>query len=96
MLDQLRVEDFLPLVGTKLEVESSGRNVQLELIEATIIPSPSPRPAPAFHLILRSPANLHAAQGIWHLHHPALGVLDVFTVPIGPDAKGQCYEIIFN
>ena len=35
-------------------------------------------------------------QGMFRFEHPVHGTLDLFTVPIGPDGVGACYEIIFN
>ena len=46
VLDQLKVEDFLPLVGQNIDVETAAQRVLLEVKEAALIRSPSPRPAP--------------------------------------------------
>ncbi len=96
MLDNLRQEDFLPLIGRLIEVDLHGIRVQLEVKEAAAINSPSPRATPSFHIVLRSGVDLRLTQGMMRFHHPDLGVLDLFAVPIGPDGKGLCYEIIFN
>jgi hypothetical protein len=96
MLDTLRAEDFQPLIGQEIDVDAHGERVKLEVATAAAIPSPSPRAAPPFHLILKSTANWRAAQGIFRLHHPRLGTIDVFTVPVGPADGGFCYEVIFN
>jgi len=96
VLDQLKVEDFLPLVGQSLDVEFGAQRTPLEIKEASTINSPSPRATPAFHVVMRSRSNWRVPQGIFRLHHPALGALDIFTVPIGPDGQGFCYEIVFN
>ncbi|MGA9335522.1 MAG: hypothetical protein WBV39_14680 [Rudaea sp.] len=96
MLEQLSVEDFLPLLGKNVTVEADAGSGELEVKEAAIIHSPSPRATPAFHLILRSASGWCLPQGIFRLQHPAHGDLDLFAVPIGPDGQGLCYEIIFN
>ena len=96
MLNELKVEDFLPLVDQSVDVEFGAQHNQLELKEASPIGSTSPRAAPAFHLILRSRSNWRVSQGMFRVHHPTLGALDMFAVPIGPDGVGFCYEIIFN
>lgn len=96
VLDQLKVEDFLPLVGQSIEAETAAQRAQFEVKEAALIRSPSLRTAPAFHVLLRSRTGWRTAQGMFRLHHPVLGALDVFAVPIGPDGEGFCYEIIFN
>lgn len=91
----LHKEDFLPLVGCTVEVVNEGQRVPVEIIEATSIASPSPRPAP-FRVIFRSAASWRGQQGIYALNHPELGALELFAVPIGPDGQGLCYEVIFN
>jgi hypothetical protein len=95
-ISNLRLEDFLPLVGDLVELDAGGRHGTVEIKEAALLPSPSPRSQPPFHVMLRSPPEWNAGQGIFRLHHPQLGALDVFAVPTGPDGSGFCYQIIFN
>jgi len=47
-------------------------------------------------VILLAAHELLLPQGIYRLHHPTHGALDLFMAPIGPDARGMRYEIIFN
>ncbi|MCQ4166068.1 DUF6916 family protein [Tahibacter harae] len=97
MLDQLKLEDFQPLVGHSLNLGDGTSAVALELTEARALKSPSPRSAPSFALILRqNGAQQSFGQGLYRLEHPSLGPLDLFVVPIGPDGAGMCYEITFN
>lgn len=90
------LEDFLPLVGGRIELDVGDRRGTVEVKEAELLPGPSPRSQPPFHVVLRSAPDWNAAQGIFRLHHPRLGALDVFAVPTGPDGTGFCYQIIFN
>jgi hypothetical protein len=96
MLDRLSLEDFLPLVGTDVEVTAFGRKTQLRVREAAAIKSPSPRASMPFHLVLVAPSTWRLPQGLYRIAHPRLGELELFTVPIGPDGGDFCYEIIFN
>ncbi|HSE12939.1 MAG TPA: hypothetical protein VLB69_09915 [Rudaea sp.] len=96
MLSRLCKEDFEPLLGRTVSVNAGGSNADLEVKEVVAIPGPSPRATTPFRLVLRSREGWRAAQGIFRVQHPTLGALDVFSVPIGPDAEGLCYEIIFN
>jgi hypothetical protein len=98
MLDQIKVEEFEPLVGTTLRLSGSGDEyADLELAEAKALANPSPRAQAPFLLTLReNGAKRVINQGVYRLHHPTLGELDLFVVPIGPDAKGMCYEVTFN
>lgn len=96
MLDTLSAADFQALIGQEIDVDAHGQRVKLEVATAAPIPSPSPRAQPPFHLILKSRTNWRGSQGTFRLHHPRLGAIDVFTVPIGPDGSGFCYEVTFN
>ena len=96
MLDRLRKEDFVPLLGDKLKVCAGNSETELEVKEVVSLAAPSPRAAAPFYVVLRSRDGWRAAQGMFRIEHPELGALELFTVPIGPDGEGLCYQIIFN
>ena len=96
MLDRLSLEDFLPLVGTEVEVSAFGQDTRMTLREAAAIKSPSPRATLPFHLVLDAPPAWRMPQGMFRFAHPKLGYIEKFAVPIGPDGDGFCYEIVFN
>lgn len=97
MLDQLTLEDFQPLLGQTLHLGDGTTRIALELTEARVLKSPSPRAAPAFALILReNDSNRVFGQGLYRLEHPTLGDIDLFVVPVGADTRGMCYEVTFN
>lgn len=96
MLDQIRMEDFLPFLGQSIDVDTHGTRGQLELAQVELLQSPSPRATPSFHLILRSRENWQAPQGLFTLHLAEREPIELFAVPIGPDGQGWCYQIIVN
>ena len=96
MLERLRLEDFLPHVGSEIDVSAYGREGRFTLKEAGPIKSPSPRDSQPFHLVLSAPNDWRLPQGLYRVQHPQLGTLELFTVPIGPDGSAFCYEVIFN
>jgi hypothetical protein len=96
MTEELKLQDFTPLLGQTLELSLGDTAEKLEVKEIRPIHNPSPRAAPPFALVLRSATQWRGPQGIYRLHHPELGALEIFFVPIGPDAQGQCYEAVFN
>src|SRR5208337_1671335 len=104
MLDQLTVTDFVAHVNTSFRVLlESGDVLDLELIEAKTI-GENPRPVSpgirqhAFSLIFRGPRDRLLPQRIYPVEHPALGVLEIFLVPLGPegDSQGLHYQAVFN
>jgi hypothetical protein len=97
MLNEITIEDFETLVGQTLRLSSGPDYLDLELKQARPLRNPSPRAATPFALELReNGADRTIGQGLYRLHHPTLGELDLFVVPIGPDGTGVCYEITFN
>jgi hypothetical protein len=70
--------------------------------ESELIDVDEPEPAGAgalrapFSLVFRGPLEPLLPQGIHRLEHDALGELDLFLVPIGPDEAGTRYEAVFG
>lgn len=94
MLDlaTLTPEQFDPLVGQRFAV--NGTADVLALLDVARLKSPSPRTQP-FALIFTSHTH-RLTQATFRLAHPALGEIDVFLVPLQPDARGPLYEAVFN
>ncbi|MGC3988450.1 MAG: hypothetical protein QM796_01950 [Chthoniobacteraceae bacterium] len=74
-----------------------GKSITLVLAEAVLL-SPQAQGgfrAP-FSLTFRGPSGLYLPQGIYRLEHEAMGALEIFLVPIAPDAQGSHFEAVFN
>ena len=73
--------------------------LRLTLIEA-VATGPAPGGAAArrqpFSLIFRGPRAPVLPQRIYRLEHEAMGPLEIFIVPIGPDAEGMRYQAVFT
>jgi hypothetical protein len=95
MLEQLSVAEFAPLVDQPFTIEGQGQSLQLSLISACALGSAPPGHREPFSLIFRGPAAPLLRQQTYPLRHAALGTLEIFIVPVGPDAQGQLYEAIF-
>jgi hypothetical protein len=70
-----------------------------ELVEAAPLAAGTAPPGAfrtPFRLIFRGPREVFFSQGILALEHAELGRLEIFLVPIGPDAQGMRYEAIFT
>jgi hypothetical protein len=93
MLEDIKSEEFTVLKGTSLELEANGQRHTLQVIEVRLYDPHSERPQPPFSVVLLAGDALLLPY--W-LHHPARGALDLFMVPLGPDACGMRYEIVFN
>lgn len=50
----------------------------------------------AFSVLFGGPPGPALPQAIYRIEHELLGDLDLFLVPLGPDADGQRYEAVFT
>ncbi len=98
MLESLTFGDFSGRVGEGFRLEGPAVIVELTLVEVTDLArreKPGPRRSP-FSLVFHGPFSPVMPQRTYALEHASLGRLDIFLVPIGPDADGMRYEAVFN
>ncbi len=89
-------EAFDPHLGAGYTLHAPSRTIALELTEVRSLPTRAGARA-AFALELRASGDRsHVPQAIYPIEHPRLGRFEVFIVPVGPDAVGMRYEIIFG
>jgi len=104
MADSMTFEQFSAHVGSPFRLLGVADDVggpALELIEATSLRQEDERRDNAlrqepFSLVFRGSTDLVLPQSIYRLSHETLGDLEIFLVPIGPDAQGMRYEAVFN
>jgi hypothetical protein len=93
--DDLRRDTFDPQVGTRFGATSaSTAPVELELVEVSDIGDGNH--GLNFRLLFRGPRETPLGQGMVELEHPAIGAVAMFMVPVGADAAGAQYEVVFN
>lgn len=96
MLQRLTLSDFSAHLGESFRVQFDSRpDLELVLAEATPLGTLSAT-RQAFSLVFRGPGGLYLPQRIYRLEHPALGELEIFLVPLAPDAQGSRFEAIFT
>jgi hypothetical protein len=110
MLDKLTSEDFTPQLhqtfllslgpwGQPHDPAAHGALRMLELVEVAVLGGEASGGSAArrpFSLIFRDAGGGYLPQRTYAIEHPALGWLDLFLVPIGPDQGGMRYEAIFS
>jgi len=94
-LESLTAADFKPWTRGQFRVHGdSEQPFDVELIEVTEADAGSARRQ--FALVFRGGPSPPLPQRIYRVKHEALGALDIFLVPLGPDEVGQRYEAIFT
>lgn len=102
-LGSLTAADFAEQLTTVFRLQTGAETLPIELVEvrrATYADDPA-AVAPAgrrepFNLLFRGPRSPYARQGTHRLEHDRLGTLEIFLVPLGPDATGMRYEAVFT
>ena len=95
-LHELPADDFETLVSQTLPAHVGERALELKVESVWRSPYPTGRSIPGFSVFLRGPLATPLAQGLVTLTHPQHGELELFMTPIGRDAQGLRYEIVFN
>src|SRR5262245_47328268 len=97
MLQDLTAASLEALLGTPFRIDFGGESplvvVLYEVARHEQHPGPRPQPFPAH---FRGPYPPILPQKIYPMEHDQLGTLEIFLVPIGPDAQGMRYEAVFN
>jgi hypothetical protein len=96
----LTYDDFAAHVGDRYQLILDDSALSLELLDATASgerggPGPNGEERLQFALLFRGPPAPALPQATRTLTHPGLGELELFLVPIGPDADGMRYEAVF-
>lgn len=100
MIERLTAAHFAGLEGETFLLRLEGdERLPLELVGVSEGPD-DPRRPPAqrapFAITFRGPAAPSLPQKTYVFEHPALGELEIFIVPIRPDAQGPLYEAVFG
>ena len=96
MLESIDITTFAGRVGEVFRLVVDERTtISTRLIAVTPDNALSAGRTP-FSLIFRSPPGAPMPQRIYRLQHEELGDIELFLVPIGPDADGMCYEAVFS
>jgi hypothetical protein len=94
-LATLAVNDFEPHAGEAFRLLAPGQELELKLVEVRRL-GPALREGGAFSLMFLARAGPFLPQATYPIAHPALGILDLFIVPLGPKDGGNAYEAVFT
>jgi hypothetical protein len=94
-LASLGIDDFAVHLGADFEMQAAGGVVPLKLMKVDPAGN-SGRAGGAFSLIFIAPKGTAHPQAIYPVSHPVLGTMEIFLVPVGPQAGGNGYQAIFT
>lgn len=97
-LSKITADDFKSHLNKNIDVYfNPGQPVALEVIEVELTKNYSVLERESFSIVFRmNGENGFYPQGTYSVAHPELGQIDIFLVPLGPDANGMRYQTIFS
>ncbi len=99
-LSQLRLEQFEGRVGEPFlltAADGAAPPLQMRLTEVSALHgAPAEGVRAPFSIVFTGPADPMLPQAIYRFEHQELGALELFVVPLGPDAGGPRYEAVFT
>ncbi len=99
-LDKITAETFAPYLHGSFRIDYGGAEpLVTELVELNAAGEHLRRTNGRlpFSLVLRGGHGRYLPQRLYRVEHEALGALDLFLVPIGPDSEGiMRYEAVFG
>jgi hypothetical protein len=94
-LAALAVNHFEERAGEAFRLLAPGQERELKLVEVRRL-GLGHREGGAFALLFLAPPGPFLPQAIYPIAHPALGTLELFLVPLGPQLGGNAYEAVFT
>jgi hypothetical protein len=94
-LAALTADAFEPRMNDTFTLHAADRELPLRLASVKRL-GPSKREGGGFSLVFVAAPGPSLPQAIYPIVHPELGCLDLFVVPIGPQAGGIGYEAVFT
>jgi hypothetical protein len=95
-LDKVTGADFRPFIGSDFEIRFDDGTYHLRLVAVDDLQAWEGQQRLGFSLTFSGEKKAVLPQGTWKLEHGQAGPLEIFLVPIQPDADGPRYEAIFN
>jgi hypothetical protein len=94
-LASLTAKDFRACLGARFSVPEGP--IECELIEVNEFDGElTNAPRAPFAVVFRGPLEPFLPQGIHRFEREALGPLDLFLVPVGPEDAAMRYEAVFG
>jgi len=96
-LDKVECAQFAACLNQEFAINTQAGQLTLRLTSATPLGQPHPAALRApFALTFQGECRLRLPQGIYQLHNPQLGQLEIFLVQTGADLTGAYFEAVFN
>ena len=104
MLNMVTKDTFSGYLGQKFHVHVAAAVLDMELVDVNELVAtvgrrstkPSAQGPRPFSVLFQGPQDPLLPQATYKVEHEAVGTVDIFIVPIGPEQGVAMYEGIFN
>lgn len=96
-MELLKLEDFSGCLNDTFASRLDDVPLEFVLLEARPLNQTGPTPVrQPFSLLFRNTASVLFPQKTYPMHHPRVGEVGIFLVPIAYEQAGFLYQAVFN
>lgn len=95
-MELLTLEHFAGCVNETFAAAFDGMQMEFVLVEARPLTGQRDAARAPFSLLFRNAAAIVFPQQIFSMHHPRVGQVGIFLVPIAQERAGFLYQAVFN
>ena len=89
-------QNFKSILGETISLEAGEACFEAKVDSVMLLRENPGQQRQPFSVELLADIADNYAQQVYKLSHPALGELNLFVVPLGPEKGGMLYQIVFN
>ncbi len=96
-MELLTLQHFAGCLNETFSASMSDMDVPFVLVEARPVQDAPANPARApFSLLFRNASAFLFPQQTYRMHHPRVGEVGIFLVPVAQERDGFLYQAVFN
>lgn len=96
-MELMTVQQFADCLNESFQVELDEQSIEFVLVEVRPLSSAQSNvQRQSFSLMFRHSGASAVPQQTYAMHHPRLGALEIFIVPVAQEPGAFLYQAIFN
>ena len=96
MSDQFRWETFQQQMDGIFKIHGEFGTIETTLVDCKKLSGPPTNNRDPFSIVLHGPSEPLIEQNTYKVENDAMGAMEIFLVPLGPDSTGMKYEAVFT
>lgn len=96
MSDQFQCDTFQKQLDQTFQVHGEFGTIETTLVDCKKLGGPPTNNRDPFSIVLRGPMDSPIDQNTYQVKNDAMGTMEIFLVPLGPDSTGLQYEAVFT